>query len=80
MSLNRVASLETLAVPPGHSHDVRDRRVSDASLRVRRLSFNPVPQDWESVPLRPDDPYVDTVGAFEVPQWKRLRKWLIDVC
>lgn len=72
MSLNRVASLETLAVPPGHSHDVRDRRVSDASLRVRRLSFNPVPQDWESVSLRPDDPYVDTVGAFEVPQWKRL--------
>ncbi|KAF7541993.1 hypothetical protein G7Z17_g11832 [Cylindrodendrum hubeiense] len=72
MSLNRVASLETLAVPPGHLHDARDRRASDASLRVRRLSFNPVPQDWETVPLRPDDPYVDTVGAFEVPQWKRL--------
>ncbi|KAK7416108.1 hypothetical protein QQX98_005436 [Neonectria punicea] len=72
MSLNRVASIETLAVPPGQSHDIRARRASDASLRVRRLSFNPVPQEWDSTSVRTDDRHVETVGAFEVPQWKRL--------
>lgn len=69
MSLNRVASIETLAVLPGHIGP-RDRRASDASLR--RLSFNPVPQEWESTTNQPEEHRVDTVGAFEVPQWKRL--------
>lgn len=73
MSLNRVQSIETLSVPPGHHHEGRHRRASDASLRVHRLSFNPVPQDYETASLRPDDQHVETVGAFEVPQWKRLR-------
>ncbi|KAF4976921.1 hypothetical protein FZEAL_6456 [Fusarium zealandicum] len=73
MSLNRVQSIETLSVPPGSLHhtDGRDRRASDASLRVRRLTFNPVPQDYETASLRPDEPHVETVGAFEVPEWKR---------
>ncbi|KAH6895120.1 hypothetical protein B0T10DRAFT_477102, partial [Thelonectria olida] len=75
MSLNRVASVDTLAAIPHHDvSSSRDRRSSDASLRVRRLSFNPVPQDLDSAIMMPDDPYVETVGAFEVPQWKRLRK------
>lgn len=73
MSLNRVASVDTLAAVP--HHDSLDRRSSDASLRVRRLSFNPVPQDLDSAMLMPEDPYIETIGAFEVPQWKRLRKW-----
>ncbi|KAH7274648.1 major facilitator superfamily domain-containing protein [Fusarium solani] len=72
MSLNRVQSIETLSVPPGHHHEGRDRRASDASLRVRRLTFNPVPQDYETASLRPDDQHAETVGAFEVPEWKRL--------
>ncbi|KAM0437421.1 hypothetical protein ACHAPT_001783 [Fusarium lateritium] len=72
MSLNRVQSIETLSVPPGHHHEARDRRASDASLRVRRLTFNPVPQDYETASLRPDDQPAETVGAFEVPEWKRL--------
>ncbi|KAJ3527047.1 hypothetical protein NM208_g10902 [Fusarium decemcellulare] len=71
MSLNRVQSIETLSVPPGHHHEARDRRASDASLRVRRLTFNPVPQDYETASLRPDEQHVETVGAFEVPEWKR---------
>ncbi|KAM5356324.1 hypothetical protein ACJ41O_002970 [Fusarium nematophilum] len=72
MSLNRVQSIETLAVLPGHHHEARDRRASDASLRVRRLTFNPVPQDYETASLRPDEQHIETVGAFEVPEWKRL--------
>lgn len=87
MSLHRVASLETLTVaqsldaqlnPNVHSgqqddhgqhHDGRVRRASDASLRVRKLSFNPLPQEWDPAPLRPDEQ--KSIGAFEVPSWKR---------
>jgi hypothetical protein len=75
MSLNRVQSIETLTAPPGHHHGASiERRGSDASLRVRRLTFNPVPQDFETASLRPDEQPAETVGAFEVPSWKRLRK------
>lgn len=74
MSLNRVQSIETLTAPPGHGASI-ERRGSDASLRVRRLTFNPVPQDFETASLRPDEQHAQTVGAFEVPQWKRLREF-----
>ena len=74
MSLNRVQSIETLTAPPGHYGVSTERRGSDASLRVRRLTFNPVPQDFETASLRPDEQHAETVGAFEVPQWKRMRK------
>ncbi|GKU18920.1 unnamed protein product [Fusarium langsethiae] len=72
MSLNRVQSIETLTAPPGHHGASIERRGSDASLRVRRLTFNPVPQDFETASFRPDEQPAETVGAFEVPSWKRL--------
>ncbi|RGP61918.1 hypothetical protein FLONG3_10386 [Fusarium longipes] len=72
MSLNRVQSIETLTAPPSHHGASVERRGSDASLRVRRLTFNPVPQDYETASLRPDEQHAETVGAFEVPQWKRM--------
>lgn len=73
MSLHRVASLETfLSV----SEDgLRSRRGSDASIgaseRARKLTFNPLPESWDPVIAR-DDPQNTSVGAFEVPKWKRL--------
>lgn len=92
MSLNRVASIETLA-----DHHVR--RGSDAGHRPRKLSFSPVPQSWD--PPQPSlnkatngqdhfygnggdeqqqqqDQYHDDgspISAFEVPEWKRIRKY-----
>ncbi|KAH7326745.1 major facilitator superfamily transporter [Stachybotrys elegans] len=80
MSLPRVASIETLAA------DHRVRRGSDASiashgsLRSRKLSFNPLPQDWDLHALqqgrdKPDDvlsQLAAPVSAFEVPEWKRM--------
>ncbi|KAH8177714.1 major facilitator superfamily protein [Sarocladium implicatum] len=69
MSLNRVASIETLA-------DHHARRGSDASIRPRKLSFNPLPQEWD--PQLPDakpghhQPEQNGVSAFDVPQWKRI--------
>jgi hypothetical protein len=91
MSLNRVASIETLA-------DYHVRRGSDAGHRPRKLSFSPVPQPWDpphpplsktisghdhfyerrSSSPHPEQPRLDVdagpVSAFEVPQWKRIRK------
>jgi hypothetical protein len=67
MSLNRVSSLETFAVL--HTEQ-RSRRSSDASARDRKLSFNPLPQEWDPVTLDT----VHAVGAFEVPKWKRIRR------
>lgn len=70
MSLNRVASIETLA-------DHHARRGSDASIRPRKLSFNPLPQEWD--PAIPDtkpghhQPEQGGISAFDVPQWKRIR-------
>ncbi|KAL2207176.1 MFS general substrate transporter [Sarocladium strictum] len=69
MSLNRVASIETLA-------DHHARRNSDASIRPRKLSFNPLPQEWD--PAIPDtkpghhQPEQGGISAFDVPQWKRI--------
>ncbi|KFA61666.1 hypothetical protein S40285_07838 [Stachybotrys chlorohalonatus IBT 40285] len=76
MSLHRVASIETLADHPS-------RRGSDASLlRPRKLSFNPLPQEWDPPLLHQPshagkhDPSHATVqqpvAAFEVPEWKRM--------
>ncbi|KAF7559588.1 hypothetical protein G7046_g4554 [Stylonectria norvegica] len=77
MSLNRVASLETV-VPAGFDHHrrdssvARDRRGSDASVRVRRLTFNPLPQEWDSQSTSMEEPHAaETVGAYDVPPWKR---------
>jgi hypothetical protein len=68
MSLSRVASIESFAFVQGGQ---RSRRNSDVSVRARKLSFNPVPQEWDP-PVAPEHP--DAVGAFEVPKWKRVRK------
>jgi hypothetical protein len=83
MSLNRVASIETLADP-------LVRRDGEAHHRPRKLSFSPVPQDWVNPQPRPNktilqpgadtpshaqQPIEDTVSAFEVPEWKRIRKY-----
>jgi MFS family permease len=75
MSLHRVASIETL-------RDPHVRRGSDASLHARKLSFNPLPQEWDPSQAKPDRNGIDLhqnpdshhvpVGAFEVPQWKRI--------
>ncbi|KAK3988120.1 major facilitator superfamily domain-containing protein [Cladorrhinum sp. PSN332] len=66
MSLPRVASLESFAILPT---DQRSRRSSDASARARKLTFNPLPQEWDP-PATLDQ--LQAVGAFEVPRWKRL--------
>ena len=77
MSLHRVASIETL-------REQHVRRGSDASLHARKLSFNPLPQEWDPTQARPDRAGIDLhqnqerhkepVGAFEVPEWKRIRE------
>lgn len=66
MSLNRVSSLETFTHLSG-----RSRSASPAS-RDRRLSFNPLPESWDPHLGKPG--YLDSVGAFEVPKWKRIRE------
>jgi hypothetical protein len=66
MSLNRVASLETFNFVPAERGS---RRGSDASLRSRKLSFNPLPGDWEAVAEENVGP---PIAAFEVPEWKRI--------
>ncbi|KAK4230501.1 major facilitator superfamily domain-containing protein [Podospora fimiseda] len=66
MSLPRVASLESFAILPT---DQRSRRSSDASARARKLTFNPLPQEWDP-PATLDT--LQAIGAFEVPRWKRL--------
>jgi uncharacterized membrane-anchored protein len=81
MSLNRVSSLETFSFdgPNGENGTVtpemvRSRRDSDASatlsMRGTRLSFNPLPDNWDPREHRQDA--VQAVGAFEVPGWKRI--------
>lgn len=70
MSLNRVSSLETFTHLSG-----RSRSVSPAS-RERRLSFNPLPESWDPHLGKPG--YLDSVGAFEVPRWKRLREHALE--
>jgi hypothetical protein len=68
MSLHRVSSIETFTTVPTH---IRPRRASDASTRARKLSFNPLPPQWDP-PTAIDQ--LHAVGAFKVPKWKRLRK------
>lgn len=63
MSLNRVSSLETFS---------NISRSPSPSSRERRLSFNPLPESWDPHADKPG--FVDSVGAFEVPRWKRIRK------
>jgi hypothetical protein len=67
MSLNRVSSIETFTTV---TTDLRSRRASDASTRARKLTFNPLPQEWDPQSTV-DQP--QAVGAFNVPKWKRLR-------
>ena len=69
MSLPRVSSLETFSFVPT---DHRSRRNSDVSVRARKLSFNPLPDTWDAPVLE----QVQAVGAFEVPKWKRICKFL----
>ncbi|OIW34399.1 MFS general substrate transporter [Coniochaeta ligniaria NRRL 30616] len=66
MSLPRVASIESFSFV---QDDQRSRRNSDVSVRARKLSFNPVPQQWDP-PIVTE--HTDGVGAFEVPKWKRV--------
>ncbi|ERS98434.1 MFS transporter Fmp42 [Sporothrix schenckii 1099-18] len=73
MSLNRVASLESFSfVPVESSSRLHSRRSSEASISVRsrKLSFNPLPDEWDPVAERADN--IQAVGAFEVPKWKRV--------
>lgn len=67
MSLNRVASLESLVVAPQEARSRRASVASYGSVRPNKLTFNPVPHpEWEEVVE------TDTVAAFKVPKWKRL--------
>ncbi|ETS87972.1 hypothetical protein PFICI_01800 [Pestalotiopsis fici W106-1] len=80
MSLHRVSSLETfLSV----SEDgFRSRRGSDADIgaseRARKLTFNPLPESWDPTPAE-DEPQITSVGAFEVPRWKRIAQLVATV-
>ncbi|KXJ95703.1 FMP42 protein [Microdochium bolleyi] len=101
MSLPRVASLETFLGIPGGSADGAQiegsRRgsissIGTASLRARKITFNPLPESWD--PGYPSSSGNDggggfddvsqqqpqqTVGAFEVPQWKRILQVVVTV-
>lgn len=67
MSLNRVASLESLVIAPREARRRRDSVASHGSVRPNKLSFNPVPHPrWEEVVE------TETLAAFRVPRWKRL--------
>ncbi|KAI1119375.1 major facilitator superfamily domain-containing protein [Nemania sp. NC0429] len=74
MSLPRVSSLETfLVVPPDGERSRRGSIASTApSIRPQRLSFNPLPESWDPVVAPDTDHPAQTIGAFEVPQWKRI--------
>ncbi|KAI5861820.1 MFS general substrate transporter [Durotheca rogersii] len=76
MSLQRVASLETFVNVPGESQRRSPRgSVSSAvaSERARKLTFNPLPESWHPVFDDDQDQHLtQPVGAFEVPQWKRI--------
>jgi len=67
MSMHRVSSIETFTTFRIDHH----RRESDASTRARKLTFNPLPPEWDP-PVTIDHP--QAVGAFQVPKWKRLGK------
>lgn len=69
MSLHRVGSIETFTTVPAQGLVRRD---SNASTRSRKLTFNPLPQEWDP-PDTIEHPHA--VGAFTVPKWKRLRRF-----
>ncbi|CAN8099241.1 unnamed protein product [Discula destructiva] len=68
MSLNRVSSLETFS---------NLSRSPSPSSRDRRLSFNPLPESWDPHAGKPG--YIGSVGAFEVPRWKRILQIFVTV-
>lgn len=68
MSLNRISSLESFSHLSVEGH----RRSPSPSSRDRRLSFNPLPESWDPPTSQPG--YLESVGAFEVPKWKRVCK------
>ncbi|KAI1437991.1 FMP42 protein [Xylaria sp. CBS 124048] len=74
MSLPRVSSLETF-IGLGADGE-RSGGVANASpapsIRSRRLSFNPLPESWDPIIARDIDRPTQTIGAFEVPEWKRI--------
>ncbi|KAK9773660.1 putative Major facilitator superfamily (MFS) profile domain-containing protein [Seiridium cardinale] len=80
MSLHRVASLETFLSVSEDGR--RSRRGSDVSIgaseRARKLTFNPLPESWDPTPAK-DDPQATSVGAFEVPRWKRIVQLVVTV-
>ncbi|CAK7266867.1 hypothetical protein SEPCBS119000_002249 [Sporothrix epigloea] len=80
MSLNRVGSLESFSyVPTNETSSLLSRRSSTASIsaRTRKLSFNPLPDEWDPVDERADN--IQAIGAFEVPQWKRVAQVIATV-
>ncbi|KAH9902147.1 FMP42 protein [Xylariomycetidae sp. FL2044] len=98
MSLPRVSSLETFMGVPQEGSTTRYRRGSDssvgsASVRARKLTFNPLPESWNPSPAKRggggggDDhhrhhhhPHAGhAVGAFEVPKWKRILQIAVTV-
>ncbi|KAI0160358.1 FMP42 protein [Xylariaceae sp. FL1272] len=81
MSLPRVASLETfLSLPSEGERSRRGSITSTApSVRARRISFNPLPESWDPVIAIDSDHHAQTIGAFEVPQWKRITQILCAV-
>ena len=67
MSLLRVTSYGSLSPERG-------RRSSDAhGPRDRKLSFSPLPGSWD--PLAAAQEAAQPIGAFEVPKFRRIRKF-----
>ncbi|KAI0136649.1 major facilitator superfamily transporter [Xylariales sp. AK1849] len=84
MSLHRVASLESFLHVSDDGHGPRSRRGSGSSVaasdRARKLTFNPLPESWSPAGPRDDaDAGVQSVGAFEVPRWKRILQLVVTV-
>lgn len=80
MSLQRIASLETFVNVPTEGRRSRQGSVSSvaASERARKLTFNPLPESWNPAFVDDRDHHLaQSRGAFEVPQWKRIRECLI---
>ncbi|KAL7628669.1 hypothetical protein AAE478_000184 [Parahypoxylon ruwenzoriense] len=82
MSLQRVGSLETFVNVPSEGRRSRTGSVSSvaASERARKLTFNPLPESWDPVfDDDQDDHLGQSVGAFVVPQWKRILQVVVMV-
>ncbi|KAI1264147.1 FMP42 protein [Xylariaceae sp. FL1019] len=81
MSLPRIASLETFLSLPSEGERSRRGSVTSTapSVRARRISFNPLPESWDPVIAKDSDHPAQTIGAFEVPWWKRITQILCAV-